>query len=140
MELIIFDFDNCLKLHSANNNYRQEYEELLKIKLKEYSKKYILAIASQSIHQFTKQELINMEILQYFTKIIVNQDVSKTRMLTDLLQFFNKSALKTIFLDDDADNINEAKALDINTICVPCLRGINWKNLDDQLKCFKQCV
>lgn len=126
LKVIVFDFDNTLKLHEANKTYRDLYETNLRASLKKLSKKYKLAIASNSIFPIVKDELIKMEILEYFTKIIVNPEISKTKMLKELLQFFQVETNEILFYDDDADNIDEAKNLKINTICVSKRQGINF--------------
>lgn len=141
-KIFVFDLDNTLYLHHTNDDYRFRYSRKVKTflnYLRDNDKNLYIAT-----HNFEPKFLLNgMDIPPlWFNDIITEtKDVhpklnhiedytSKKEMILEILKNHKELTVDdVIFFDDHHYNIKEVESIDVKSIYVDELKGINFSDI-----------
>lgn len=141
-KIFVFDLDNTLYLHNVEQNYAEIYHKKVKnflIYLKDNDK--ILYIATHNFNPDNYLNLINIPPL-LFNGIIketkdvhpminnINDYTSKKDMILEILdRQTNLTTDDIVFFDDHSYNIKEVEKINVKSIYVDDLKGINFSDI-----------
>jgi HAD superfamily phosphatase (TIGR01681 family) len=140
-KIFVFDLDNTLYLHKVDQNYAEVYHKKVKnllVYLKDNDK--ILYIAT---HNFNPDNYLNRINISpsLFNGIIketkdvnpmlnsINDYTSKKDMILEIVEHTCLTTDDVIFFDDHSFNIKEVEKLNVKSIYVDDLKGINFSDI-----------
>ena len=123
MKVIFYDFDNTLCLWKLSPAAKRTYEDQVKKILQVQRDQGIhVAIVSYSTQVRLHCEQIGIDLM--VDDIRNAPDKTKAEMIHEILEEIKVSKENALFLDDDADAVEEVRLYGVRSICVSSMQGI----------------